>query len=163
MAHTCKIFNYRALGTIEQQIFTSSTPFSSATGFRYRTIVPYQSMICDYSTKSRTCSEKGSEDASSEKEMCSVCLEIFDRFDRCFMAPCRHYFHSSCILHWIHISTEFSCPVCRLDMYCPDRQAYYTEKTFKTILDFYDLVYCLDFYPLCKSMSLSSSVKCIKQ
>ncbi|XP_055341627.1 uncharacterized protein LOC129590431 [Paramacrobiotus metropolitanus] len=160
LAQACKLLGYRALGTIEQQVITTSTSFSSAPIFRYRATAPAHSdyppeeTSIDSLTLSAICNGK-----PLEREICSVCLEFFERCDRCFMAPCRHVFHTHCILHWIHISREFSCPVCRLDMYCPDREAYYAAKMYTTMVDLYDVLFTYEFLPVGKMLQLPNSTK----
>ncbi|CAN6477530.1 unnamed protein product [Victoria cruziana] len=43
---------------------------------------------------------------------CAVCLEGFERGDRCRLLPlCKHIFHANCVDLWLH-KTPF-CPICR--------------------------------------------------
>lgn len=119
---TCKLVGYRAIGPVEQQIIVTSVPFLFAPSRRFRSLAPsyyYAVALRDNLLLS----------SADEKEMCSVCLEVFDQWDQSFTAPCLHVFHSLCMLTWVHISLDFSCPSCRQDMYSPDRQAYYCGKT----------------------------------
>ena len=50
---------------------------------------------------------------------CAVCLEIFNKKDKCIMLPCNHYFHKKCYNDW-EISyyenwkiSKIPCPLCR--------------------------------------------------
>ncbi|CAN6477529.1 unnamed protein product [Victoria cruziana] len=54
-------------------------------------------------------------DGMSKDELpipCAVCLEGFERGDRCRLLPlCKHSFHANCVDLWL-LKTPF-CPICR--------------------------------------------------
>ncbi|KAJ9179933.1 hypothetical protein P3X46_008243 [Hevea brasiliensis] len=52
--------------------------------------------------------------AVEQSLQCSICLEEFDIGDEAKEMPCKHKFHSGCILPWLEIHS--SCPVCRFQM-----------------------------------------------
>ena len=45
-------------------------------------------------------------------ENCSICLELISDSNDIAVLPCKHKFHSKCILNWF--SKNMSCPICRL-------------------------------------------------
>ncbi|XP_077235967.1 E3 ubiquitin-protein ligase SIRP1-like [Tasmannia lanceolata] len=49
-----------------------------------------------------------------EDLQCSVCLEDFDIGSEAKEMPCKHKFHSGCILPWLELHS--SCPVCRFQL-----------------------------------------------
>uniref|UniRef100_A0A8C0QBM3 E3 ubiquitin-protein ligase RNF181 n=1 Tax=Canis lupus familiaris TaxID=9615 RepID=A0A8C0QBM3_CANLF len=52
---------------------------------------------------------------SSQAELkCPVCLLEFEEEETAIEMPCRHLFHSNCILPWL--SKTNSCPLCRHEL-----------------------------------------------
>ena len=51
---------------------------------------------------------------SKENLQCSVCLDDFEISAEAGEIPCKHKFHSGCILPWLELHS--SCPVCRLQI-----------------------------------------------
>ncbi|XP_007014038.2 PREDICTED: E3 ubiquitin-protein ligase CIP8 [Theobroma cacao] len=49
-----------------------------------------------------------------ENLQCSVCLDDFEAGSEAREMPCKHKFHSGCILPWLELHS--SCPVCRYQM-----------------------------------------------
>ncbi|XWS73397.1 hypothetical protein CRYUN_Cryun02cG0124700 [Craigia yunnanensis] len=49
-----------------------------------------------------------------ENLQCSVCLDDFEAGTEAKEMPCKHKFHSGCILPWLELHS--SCPVCRYQM-----------------------------------------------
>ncbi|KAE8663033.1 ras-related protein RABE1a-like [Hibiscus syriacus] len=50
----------------------------------------------------------------STESHCAVCKELFDLDCEAREMPCKHIYHSDCILPWLSI--RYSCPVCRHDL-----------------------------------------------
>lgn len=50
----------------------------------------------------------------SENLQCSVCLDDFEVGSEAKEMPCKHRFHSGCILPWLELHS--SCPVCRFQL-----------------------------------------------
>jgi E3 ubiquitin-protein ligase RNF115/126 len=51
---------------------------------------------------------------------CAVCLEDYASGERARELPCRHRFHSQCIVPWLEMHS--SCPVCRFQLPADDDQ-----------------------------------------
>lgn len=48
-------------------------------------------------------------------EECSICLETFSWNERLRVLPCKHSFHSCCIMQWL--TRVGVCPLCKLDIW----------------------------------------------
>lgn len=55
-----------------------------------------------------------SESPLIEELQCIICLEDFQTGETLRVLPCHHYYHKTCVDHWLSKNT--SCPVCRLDI-----------------------------------------------
>ncbi|KAH6766540.1 hypothetical protein C2S52_017523 [Perilla frutescens var. hirtella] len=53
-----------------------------------------------------------------ETVQCSVCLDDCEIGDQVKEMPCKHKFHSKCILPWLELHS--SCPICRHQLPCDD-------------------------------------------
>ena len=42
---------------------------------------------------------------------CSICLELFKKYDSVSCISCKHYFHTDCIIRWHNV--KLNCPLCR--------------------------------------------------
>lgn len=50
----------------------------------------------------------------SDDEQCAVCLKMLAHCENIKQMPCKHKFHSECILPWLGKTN--SCPVCRHEL-----------------------------------------------
>jgi hypothetical protein len=48
----------------------------------------------------------------AERQLCSVCVELFQGAEKCVLLPCAHIYHVDCILAWLR--QHDTCPVCKL-------------------------------------------------
>ncbi|XP_058727399.1 E3 ubiquitin-protein ligase SIRP1-like [Vicia villosa] len=55
---------------------------------------------------------------NDEKLQCTICLEDVEIGNVTKEMPCKHKFHSDCIVSWLKLHS--SCPVCRFQMPCED-------------------------------------------
>ncbi|KAK9449672.1 uncharacterized protein V1518DRAFT_414340 [Limtongia smithiae] len=44
---------------------------------------------------------------------CAICLTPLDDTKRALTLPCRHAWHLPCIWHWLDVSADKSCPLCK--------------------------------------------------
>lgn len=58
------------------------------------------------------CGEEDSEALRFQNSSCSVCLEDFSAGERYRLLPCRHGFHTDCILPWL-TERHSTCPLCK--------------------------------------------------
>ncbi|KAL5569817.1 hypothetical protein UlMin_026392 [Ulmus minor] len=49
-----------------------------------------------------------------ENFQCSICLDDFEIGSEAKQMPCKHRFHSGCILQWLELHS--SCPICRFQL-----------------------------------------------
>ncbi|KAJ8641276.1 hypothetical protein MRB53_017970 [Persea americana] len=49
-----------------------------------------------------------------ENLQCSICLDDFDMGSEAKYMPCKHKFHSWCIVPWLELHS--TCPVCRFEL-----------------------------------------------
>ncbi|EFN75399.1 E3 ubiquitin-protein ligase RNF181 [Harpegnathos saltator] len=65
---------------------------------------------------------------SGETKQCPVCLKDFEAGNKAISMPCRHAFHSECILPWLEKTN--SCPLCRYELPTDDEdyEIYRKEK-----------------------------------
>lgn len=55
---------------------------------------------------------------NDEKLQCTICLEDVEIGSVAKEMPCKHKFHSDCIVSWLKLHS--SCPICRFQMPCED-------------------------------------------
>ena len=61
------------------------------------------------SRKSRSSSK-----SNSSIDICSICLDSYDKSQNYCVLPCKHKFHFTCIMAiYIRSSNGFNCPNCR--------------------------------------------------
>ncbi|KAF4699582.1 hypothetical protein FOZ63_025892, partial [Perkinsus olseni] len=59
--------------------------------------------------------DQNSADGTHPLNECSICFQNYsDSTDEIKHTPCDHYFHKSCLAHWLNTAT--TCPLCRLDL-----------------------------------------------
>lgn len=58
--------------------------------------------------------------AAAQGIKCPICLLEYDEEDEVKILPCRHQFHTNCIIPWL--SKVNSCPMCRVELPTDDPQ-----------------------------------------
>jgi hypothetical protein len=51
--------------------------------------------------------------ATTSEEICSICLDNYRDGQNTITLPCKHIFHSECILKWF--DSKSTCPYCRMN------------------------------------------------
>lgn len=62
-----------------------------------------------------TCSEQQVD--STTRDICGICVDEYTKNDPIVVLPCKHYFHTECIRHWL-CNEKVTCPLCRFDVRC---------------------------------------------
>lgn len=52
------------------------------------------------------------------KNMCTICREEYDKHQNIIKLPCKHYYHSACILTWL--KQQSFCPLCHYELPCEE-------------------------------------------
>jgi hypothetical protein len=52
--------------------------------------------------------------ATTSEEICSICLDSYKDGQNTITLPCKHVFHSECILKWF--DSKSTCPYCRMNL-----------------------------------------------
>lgn len=58
----------------------------------------------------------------SNSSMCAVCLDEYEEGDEVTCLPCKHVFHSSCVIPWLAKGPHHCCPFCKVDPVATSQQ-----------------------------------------
>ncbi|KNA06624.1 hypothetical protein SOVF_179290 [Spinacia oleracea] len=58
--------------------------------------------------------KKAADELAAHDEVCSICLEGWEKGDDVKILPCGHYFHPACADEWLF--TNRFCPLCRFEL-----------------------------------------------
>ena len=64
-----------------------------------------------------------------EEGTCGICLENFNRLDKVVELPCKHKFHSKCIMRWFE--NKCTCPICRFKLNTGENNDGYITDIFR--------------------------------
>jgi hypothetical protein len=56
----------------------------------------------------------GREEEQTSTTSCMICLDEFEDKQPCHRLPCKHVFHSACVLEWLRRCTD--CPLCKTNV-----------------------------------------------
>ena len=62
-----------------------------------------------------------------EHLMCNICLEQFKENEYKRIVECGHNFHKRCIDKWINKYNNFTCPLCRTDLFAKAHQEIFSQ------------------------------------
>ena len=55
----------------------------------------------------------------NDEALCSVCYEDFTLGETVLQLPCKHCFHSNCVITWIRSRRKNTCPYCNSVIFAP--------------------------------------------